>query len=86
MKGFRMKTNALPDPASEGGFNWTEPDIRAARARVAQLIVSGEVNPQTLDGEPFAITFADGKTRNVLPRYLSAVYQKWAAQFGPLKD
>ncbi len=73
----KKKRFTLPDPASEGAFDWTQEDIDAVLQQLGRMSVQGKFNPATWEGEVFKITLSDGREHEVLPRYFGMVYGQW---------
>jgi len=73
----KTKTIKLPDPATQGSFDWTEPDIDKVLTELGRRAMQGKFNPRTWEGEDFKIELSDGREHDIMPKYFGAVYGQW---------
>jgi hypothetical protein len=66
----------LPDPATNGSYEWTQEDIDAVLHRLGQMAMQGTFNPTTWEGQTLTIRIA-GQERQVMPKYFGYVYSQW---------
>ena len=76
------KKQSLPDPASDGAYEWTKSDIDGMTALLGRQMMDGKFNPKTWEGDNVEYTFVDGTTRMVIPKYFGMVHRQWQDKFG----